>query len=208
MNDRLYRSRHDRVLAGVAGGLAERLDLDPSVVRIVWALLAIVSGGVLFLLYIVMAIVVPEAPDGYEPSPGARWTPEGAWQPPSAAPDDATTVGPSGPAGSAETGPAGAGSASVPLGAAGTPGGPPSWTAPPTRAELRAQRRAARRNRRSGDGALIVGLLLVLVGGYFLVRRYVPGIDTDLLWPIAIVALGIVLLAAAVRPGPGRPPGP
>ena len=39
MAERLYRSREDRMLAGVAGGVAETLDADPSLVRIVWALL-------------------------------------------------------------------------------------------------------------------------------------------------------------------------
>lgn len=60
MSERLYRSREDRMLAGVAGGLAEMWDADPSLVRIVWALLVVVSGGIALLVYIVMAIVVPE----------------------------------------------------------------------------------------------------------------------------------------------------
>jgi phage shock protein C len=60
MSDRLYRSRSDRMLAGVAGGLAEMWNADPSLVRIVWALLVILTGGVALLVYIVMAIVVPE----------------------------------------------------------------------------------------------------------------------------------------------------
>ena len=42
--------------------MAERLDLDPSLVRIVWAILIVLSGGLFLLLYVVMAIVVPEAP--------------------------------------------------------------------------------------------------------------------------------------------------
>ncbi len=51
------------MLAGVAAGVAETLDADPSLVRILWALLAILTGGVAILVYIVMAIVVPEAVD-------------------------------------------------------------------------------------------------------------------------------------------------
>lgn len=60
MDDRLYRSRSDRMLAGVAGGLAEMWGADPSLVRVVWALLIILTGGVALVVYIVMAIVVPE----------------------------------------------------------------------------------------------------------------------------------------------------
>lgn len=60
MSERLFRSRDDRMLAGVAGGLAELWDADPSVVRILWALLALLTGGLALVVYIVMAIVVPE----------------------------------------------------------------------------------------------------------------------------------------------------
>ena len=48
---------------GVAGSLAEMWDVDPSLVRIAWALLAILTGGVAILVYIVMAIVIPEEED-------------------------------------------------------------------------------------------------------------------------------------------------
>jgi phage shock protein C len=88
MNRRLYRSQTESVLGGVAGGVAEYLDVDPAIVRVIWALLAILTGGVFFLLYIVMWIVVPLAPDGAEPAerepvePGAAaasgWNPEPA----------------------------------------------------------------------------------------------------------------------------------
>ena len=84
-DDRLFRSRSDRMLAGVAGGLADRFDLDPSLVRVGWAILALVSGGIFLLIYIVMAIVVPEEPFGQPAAPppaapgsaqpaGAAWT--------------------------------------------------------------------------------------------------------------------------------------
>ena len=78
MSDRLYRSRDDRVLTGVAGGLAEALDADPSVIRVVWALLVFLTGGIALVAYVVMAIVVPERPEGSPstgrpgPAPGGR----------------------------------------------------------------------------------------------------------------------------------------
>ena len=55
MSDRLYRSRDDRMIAGVAGGVAEQLDADPSLIRIVWAVLIVLTGGLALLVYIVMA---------------------------------------------------------------------------------------------------------------------------------------------------------
>ena len=62
MNRRsLYRCRHDRRVAGVAAGVAEFFDLDPTVVRLVW-FLSIFFGGFGLLLYIVMAIIVPNEP--------------------------------------------------------------------------------------------------------------------------------------------------
>ena len=61
MNRRLYRCRHDRRLAGVAGGLAESFNLDPTLVRVLF-FLSIFLGGMGLLLYIGMAIIVPLEP--------------------------------------------------------------------------------------------------------------------------------------------------
>ena len=58
---RLYRCRSDRRLAGVAGGMAEYLDLDPTLVRVLW-LVSIFFGGFSILLYIILAFVVPPEP--------------------------------------------------------------------------------------------------------------------------------------------------
>lgn len=88
MNRRLYRSRREEMISGVAGGVAEYLDLDPSIVRVVWAVLALITGGVFFIVYVVMWIVVPQAPDGPEiagatgADPGAAG-PSSGWVPPS-----------------------------------------------------------------------------------------------------------------------------
>lgn len=61
MNRRLYRCRENRMLAGVAGGLAEYTGLDPSLVRILW-LVSVFFWGAGILLYIAMAIIVPLEP--------------------------------------------------------------------------------------------------------------------------------------------------
>jgi len=58
---RLYRSRTNKVIAGVCGGVAEYLDIDPTLVRIVWVLFT-VFGGFGLLLYIAALIIVPQNP--------------------------------------------------------------------------------------------------------------------------------------------------
>jgi len=59
---RLYRSRSDRSVAGVCGGIADYLGIDPTLVRIIWVLFA-VAGGPGVILYVIMALVVPEEPE-------------------------------------------------------------------------------------------------------------------------------------------------
>jgi phage shock protein C len=61
MNRRLYRCRDNRMVAGVASGIAEYFGLDPSLVRILW-LVSIFFGGFSILLYIAMAFIVPLEP--------------------------------------------------------------------------------------------------------------------------------------------------
>jgi phage shock protein C len=56
---KLYRSRDNRVIAGVAGGLGEYLHIDPVVVRIIFIILTVFSGSGI-LLYLVMWLVMPD----------------------------------------------------------------------------------------------------------------------------------------------------
>ena len=58
MERRLYRSRKNRVIAGVAGGLGEYLDIDPVFVRIIFVL-ATFASGIGLLAYVILWIVVP-----------------------------------------------------------------------------------------------------------------------------------------------------
>jgi len=61
MNRRLYRCRHDRRIAGVAGGVAEYFDADPTLVRVLW-FLSTFFGGLGAFVYIAMAVIVPLEP--------------------------------------------------------------------------------------------------------------------------------------------------
>lgn len=182
MNQRLYRSRDDRMIAGVAGGVADHLGVDPSIVRILWALLAIFSGGIFFLLYLVMMVVVPEEPVDWVVEEGGA-----------AAPAETPAEG----AGGAPVGGAPVGGAPV----GGT--GPTATASEAARAARRAERAAPRRERHEGTGSVILGLILILVGGFFLLRMYIPWLDAGRFWPLLLVIIGLVLILGSIRPGGG-----
>jgi|LDZU01.1.fsa_nt_gi phage shock protein C len=58
---RLYRSRNDRMLAGVCAGLGDYLNIDPTIVRIIFIVLAFAGlGGV--LVYLILWFITPEEP--------------------------------------------------------------------------------------------------------------------------------------------------
>ncbi len=61
-NRKLYRSRNNRMIAGVCAGLADFFGIDVTVVRLVFAAGALLGFGSFILIYIVMFIVVPEEP--------------------------------------------------------------------------------------------------------------------------------------------------
>jgi len=62
---RLYRSRDERMIAGVAGGLAEYLNVDPTLVRLAFVAFTLAGGGTGLVAYVILAIIVP-----LEPAPG------------------------------------------------------------------------------------------------------------------------------------------
>ena len=208
MADRLYRSRDDRMLAGVAAGVADALDADPSIIRIAWALLTIFTGGIAFVVYIVMAIVVPEDPGEF--ARRGPWGPGG--MPPTPTPPGA---GPAAPGAATEPWPAPAPPEGASFAAGVAAPSDPSTPSPDSTmpagapatywADDREARRAARRARRAsgepGRGGLIAGAILVVIGAFFLVREFVPWFDWNLWWPIGLIGLGALLLVVALMPG-------
>lgn len=62
MKKKLYRSRRDQKLCGVCAGFAEYFSVDPTVVRLIWALFT-AAGGAGILAYIVCALVIPQETD-------------------------------------------------------------------------------------------------------------------------------------------------
>jgi phage shock protein C len=51
------------MLAGVAGGLADYFDIDPTLVRLTWAIATLVTGPVALVLYLLCALIIPKAPE-------------------------------------------------------------------------------------------------------------------------------------------------
>lgn len=68
---RLYRSRDDRKIGGVLGGVADYLELDPSLIRIVYVIVTILTGFVPgTFLYLLMLFVVPLQPKSRQSEAG------------------------------------------------------------------------------------------------------------------------------------------
>ncbi len=204
MNGHLYRSVDDRMLAGVAGGLAELWDADPSLIRVGWVLLAILTGGIALVVYIVMAIVVPEEPLG-------MWAPGASPAAAAPAPVIPGWVAPG--AGPVATDPATVATGAAPVAtdpATVAPATATPWFARESRREARraerAARRAARGDRRDGSAGIVIGGLLVVIGAAFFVRELIPSFDVDLVWPLLLIGLGVVLLVGSVtrRPDASR----
>ena len=68
---RLYRSRQDRLLGGVCGGLGQYFAIDPVIVRLAFVLL--LTTGVGLLAYLVLWIVIPERPLGVAETTTGTW---------------------------------------------------------------------------------------------------------------------------------------
>ena len=123
----LRRSRDDRVIAGVCGGLGRYFGIDPVILRLVFVVL-LLAGGSGILLYGVGWIAIPEERPGDE------------------------------------------------LG------------------------EAAREGERHGGGAEVIGIALVVLGAFFLLREAFPdAFDSDYVWPVLLIVIGLVVLARGVR---------
>ena len=61
MNKKLYKSNQNKMIDGVCGGIAEYFGIDPTVVRLIWALFSLMGGSGI-LAYIIAAIIIPRSP--------------------------------------------------------------------------------------------------------------------------------------------------
>lgn len=159
MNPRFVRSRSNRMIAGVCAGLAAYLGVDPLWIRLFFILLTILTNGAGILVYIVLAILMPEEEVTVSaPSPSM----------PAAAEDMAQRMAEAGER-MAEAG---------------------------ERLGRSLSSQAA-----SPQGAVIFGLILILLGLAFLARNLglLWWLRGDLIWPLALIALGLALLIRQIR---------
>ncbi len=180
---RLYRSRRERILLGVCGGIARYFHVDPVVVRVLWVLLSLTPfPGI--IAYIVAAIVIPE-----EPAAGTR--------PPKAGPDEAQAGAPGEAAGQA------------PAEAPEAEGGSGGTETTAGTEECISRRRTVQV---IGFGLVAVGAFLLLrnwaalLGIPQLLNLHVPwlrwgfwGTLAVSWWPLIIIAIGALILLRGLR---------
>lgn len=135
MSDKkLYRSKSDRIIAGVCGGLSDYLDVDAVFFRLAFVLLAL-AGGSGILIYIIMFIIIPEE------------------------------------------------------------GEPPK---PLDSKEYKENREKEIKNiatKHSGQGKLMAGVVLILLGIAFLTESYLPeSFNFEKLWPLVLIVIGVAVL--------------
>lgn len=165
MERKLYRRRKDRMVAGVCAGIADYFEIDPTFVRLAAVVLALASFGVAAIAYIVMMIVVPEEPVGTpHPGPGAA----------------AMGGAPSAP----------------PAWGPVAPGTPPPAPAPPVPPAYPVAAPAAPDSTtpHTPRGGVVFGVVLVLLGVVLLAAQLIPSVHVWQLWPLAIIAIGIVTM--------------
>jgi phage shock protein PspC (stress-responsive transcriptional regulator) len=174
------------MLAGVAGGMAEYLDIDPTVSRILWILVTIFSGGLALIAYVILALVIPPAP---------------IWANPGAAGPYAASAAGAGTWGAAPG--YGAGAPGTPPAPGGVPQWDPEWAA---RAAAEDEARRQARGRGLGIG-VIVGTILIVFGAFALIDVVLPAWSGAALFgPALLIALGAAFLVGSIRTRPEPAP--
>jgi phage shock protein C len=171
---RLERSATNRVIAGVCGGFAEYLAVDVTLVRVVFVLAAIFSGGLFVIAYIAMVFLIPlpgRPASSFAASAGATAT-EVAQSLRRTADDVSRSF------------------RDPPSSPTATDATVPAEATDPAVHEQADRRRMA------------FGYLLILVGVVFFLSNagIFRGVQWQIVWPLVVIALGVLLLVQRVRP--------
>ena len=63
MDKKIHRSQTDKIIAGIAGGLGEHFEVDPTIVRLIFVLITVLGGSGV-LLYLILWVLIPKDPEG------------------------------------------------------------------------------------------------------------------------------------------------
>jgi phage shock protein C len=199
---RLVRSTHERMWAGVAGGMAEYFELDPALVRLLWVAAAVVTGGLAIPIYILAWIIFPrdDRPPVSRPPMWRDWSQEFHSETQRLA-DEARRMAddvregspwrapdPTVPA-SGEPAPGAASEKGAPV-APGTGGGPQpeAWW----NSERYVERQHIHRRHPRSTGIVLVALGVLLLAANAGIFSW---IEWRTMWPLIFIGLGVVLLA-------------
>ena len=180
MEKKLFRNEHDKMIAGVASGLAEYMQVEVTIVRLLFALSTIFMAGGGLIAYIIMWIIVPVNND-----PAAKFSKFNDYfnkNNPNAAPF---------------------GQPDSFAGAAGM--GNTNWTQPVNDAQktpFETQADFGNFTKPNDTGRTIGGLLLLVIGCFFLMREFdfIPDwFRLRNFWPVIFIVLGISIIAKSKR---------
>lgn len=154
MYKKLYRSTRDKMIGGVAGGIAEYFEIDPTIVRILFVLAVFFGGGGL-IAYIILWIIVPEKPYVF---PGTEQNQTDSQS---------------------------------------------NFTNPAQNSEPAEEKTSENQNtfnyaafqqKQKSNTSSVAGIVLVVIGGLFLLNNFIPRFNFGDFWPFVLIAVGIGLL--------------
>jgi len=180
MEKKLFRNEHDKMIAGVASGLAEYMQVEVTIVRLLFALSTIFMAGGGLVAYIIMWIIVPVNND-----PAAKFSKFNDYF-------NKNNPNPT-PFGQADpfTGPVGSNNT--------------NWSQPlndSQKTPFETQADFSKLNKPNDTGRTIGGLLLLVIGCFFLMREFdfIPDwFRFRNFWPVIFIVLGISIIAKSKR---------
>jgi phage shock protein PspC (stress-responsive transcriptional regulator) len=170
MHKKLYRSARDKMIGGVAAGVGEYFDVDPTIVRLIFVL-SVFVGGAGIIAYIIMWIIVPQGP--YPPYNMNTNTPPQNREPGGGSDSNSAVGGDSTPG----------------------PGTAPKTETPPDQ-DFNYSHSYKKQNEKHG---ITFGIVLVVFGIFFLSMNMIPMIHFHDIFPLALIVLGVGLLINAIK---------
>ncbi len=164
MNKKLYRSRSDKMIAGICGGLAKYFEIDSAIVRIIFLLLFFFKG-IGFLAYIILWFVVPQDPYDFQGVNYKSTTSTGGEENIEEAEIIEETE---------ET---------------------------DNKASEKPNSSSRVNSNTQNDTKKIAGIILVSLGGIFLISKIFPSISFDILFPLILVGIGLYLIFNSQKGG-------